>query len=240
MKRLWVILILLRALSCLAAPFELELISETVEARNSTFTNTVRIYKVKGRDLHVRVEVLTAATLQTYETRVYHPSNPGQRLAGSLSYVHFADGKPTLTFIQSYSKSVPEVEANLPKHKGLGALVLQPVLSVPNVPVVRAVLAHSNYKRMEEALLDQGKEINEANFNEVVMDASHLGGILKELGYRADESLTEYNPQRYEIRYDFVPALVYPTSCQQVFPRLSDEASPRNRKLVRESVGVSH
>jgi len=170
---------------------------ETKRSVGRTADEVVIEYAIEGSPFRM-VETVQGLgwPIEVHFTSIYREGRERSSAFSEIFVFHEKAG--TRAFVRAYRKS-----DQAPDTKGLGTLVLHPILANPNVAEVRADLAHSNYDRMTTELERRGLKPTVLNYNEVVLAHSHLGKALADAGFGVDETETFKDPWRFELSFRF-------------------------------------
>lgn len=235
MKLFFLVFLFFLASPLYGAPFVLEFLSEEVRTptSNRTSREIVQWFAVKDRPLMLRLTIAAQDGVEIYAVKIVDSAKTDTALARSLAMIFYKRGKIESVALHSYGKneSLPRETLARPEYKGIGELSLQPVLSLPEIPEIRAALARTNYTRMAEALGDTGRRLTIAELNSVVMQSSHLGKLLAGHGFEVDRAYTAQDKVRHEAYFRFIKEGVRRPS----FWRRCWDALPSLRKKNEEN-----
>ncbi len=223
MRYLFIILLLSAPL--IAAPFKLIALStekELLPDASGTTTVTTTTYQVENSPYEMMVKVIERKQTQIIETRVYRGAQRQKKAAFSRSFVDLKRGQPELGTVGQYVKWEQEQNGD-GVGKGLGELVLQPLLQLSSLKSITAELGISNTAEMRRALVEQGRVESNADFSHVVMDHSHFGRTLATYGFAVDPLKTSLDKLRGDAVFSFnrVAATKPDRGCWKFLPSFS-------------------
>lgn len=188
----WLIILFL-ALPALADPFALKLLSEkkTLGYPKSS-DRIIRVYEVQGTPFQMVQTTAVYPPVEIHDIEVFRGEDR-ETVAARSSYILFEEAGGKTATLSSYVKF-----DNAPDAKGIGSLVLQPLVETKDLKNVKAVLSYSNFAEMERERLKRNLPRSPGSYNQLVIDHSHFGRVFAAAGFVVDTELTTVDNIRNE------------------------------------------